>query len=96
LLAASSLFRGFFFVFVVIIAPPHPCAIAHPLLPPAKSVEERVRKRFPGAVRVENPLLHRTIAQLEQSWVEVGGDKTQPRNFTKQQFYFWFIFCLLV
>jgi superfamily II DNA/RNA helicase len=36
-----------------------------------KSVDELVRRMFPGAVRVENRLLHHTQPLLRQDWVEL-------------------------
>jgi superfamily II DNA/RNA helicase len=35
-----------------------------------KSADERVKQMFPGAVQVENELLHRAQPQLVQDWVE--------------------------
>lgn len=39
-----------------------------------KSADERVKKMFPGAVHVENELLHRAQPQLEQLWVDRDDD----------------------
>jgi len=51
---------------------PLPVVLAAATLPNygLKSADERVKQMFPGAVQVENELLHRAQPQLVQDWVE--------------------------